>query len=205
MHFLSEQDKQRIRDAIQDVERKTSGELVTVIAHSSDNYAYIPLLWAALLALVLPGPFVLADVWWFLAHSYFYQLGCFIVAALVFRIPAIRLRLIPATVRRRRAHRHAMEQFVLNNLPATQQANGILLFVSVAEHYVEIIADKGINDRVHANTWVTIVAHFTQQVKSGEIAEGFIEAIHACGAVLQEHFPAYRDNLDELPNHLIIV
>lgn len=205
MQFISEQDQQRIRDAIAEVESKTSGELVTVIAHSSDNYQYIPLLWASLLALALPGPFVFAEVDWFLAHWYTYQLACFLITALVFRIPAIRLRLIPAAVRQRRAHRHAMEQFVINNLSATKQANGILLFVSIAEHYVEIIADKGINDKVPANTWETVVESFTGQVRKGAIAEGFIEAIHACGHVLHTHFPADRENPDELPNHLIVV
>jgi putative membrane protein len=205
MHFINEQDKQRISDAIQEVETKTSGELVTVIAQSSDDYQYIPVLWAALLALVVPGPMVFFSVNWFIDSIYFYQLIIFVVAALVCRLPVLRLRLIPRYVRQRRAHRHAMEQFVLNDLPATEQDNGILLFVSVAEHYVEIIADKGINERVEAGAWDQIVSDFTKQVKQGAIADGFVTAINECGKILQQHFPSDNANKNDLPNHLIMV
>lgn len=205
MVFISEQDQQRIRDAIQTVERKTSGELVTVIAGSSDNYNYIPILWAAIVALLLPGPFMFAGHSWFIEHEYILQLACFVVLASLFYIAPIRIRLIPRAVRHRRAHRHAMEQFVLNNLPATRDANGVLLFVSVAERYVEIIADKGVNDVVAAGTWDNIVQGFTEKVQRGEIAVGFVEAINACGEILQTHFPFEQGDVNELPDHLIIV
>jgi putative membrane protein len=205
MAFISEQDEQRIREAIAAVERTTSGELVTVIATSSDNYNYIPLLWAAILALLLPGPFLFAGISGFIEHEYIFQLACFIVVAGVFHLPPIRVRLIPRVVRHQRAHRHAMEQFVLNNLTATQHANGLLLFVSVAERYVEIIADKGIHNVVAAGTWDTIVQAFTAKVRRGEIADGFVETIHASGDILHAHFPLEPGDVNELPDHLIIV
>lgn len=205
MHFISEQDRKRISDAIQQVESKTCGELVTVIAKSSDDYTYIPLLWAALVALVLPGPFIFFDVSWFTESMYLYQMASFIVSVLVFRIPFIRFRLIPVAVRQRRAHRHAMEQFVINNLASLQKSNGVLLFVSAAEHYVEIIADKGVNDLVADETWDNIVKGFSQQVKKGAVAEGFIGAIQQCGEILHEHFPSDGDNNNELADHLIMV
>jgi putative membrane protein len=205
MHFISEQDQQRISEAISSVEAKTSGEIVTVIAQSSDDYQYIPLLWAALLALAVPGLFLFAEIDWFLEYFYVNQLAIFVVSAIIFRFPPVRLWLIPKVVRQRRAHRYAMEQFVLNNLPATKQSNGILLFVSVAEHYVEIIADKGINDLVPDDAWDRIVKDFTELVKKGAIAEGFITAIQECGKHLQQHFPDDKVGRNDLPDHLIIV
>ena len=205
MHFISEQEQQRISDAIHAVETKTNGELVTVIAQSSDDYQYIPLLWAALLALTIPGIFMFAEIEWFLESFYVYQMTIFVVSAIVLRLPFLRLILIPKSVRQRRAHRHAMEQFVLNNLPATNNSNGILLFVSVAEHYVEVIADKGINDLVPDGAWDKVVRDFTEHVKNGEITEGFLAAIQDCGAFLIQHFPDDKDDVNDLPNHLIMV
>ena len=205
MQFISEQDKKRISNAIQTVESKTSGELVTVIARASDNYLYIPVLWAALLTLLLPAPFLFMDITFILADLYLYQLSCFVLLVLLFLNQNIRRHLIPPSVRRHRAHRHAMEQFLLNNLSGTQQSNGILLFVSIAEHYVEIIADKNINDRVESEVWKNIVDDFTVRVRRGEIAEGFLGAIQVCGELLQQHFPAHKDNSNELPDHLVIV
>ena len=79
----------------------------------------------------------------------------------------------------------------------------MLLFVSVAERYVEIIADKGINDKVTQSAWDDIVVGFTKRVKAKEIPEGFLSAISACGKLLAESFPRPEGDVDELPNRLI--
>ncbi|MBK8163606.1 MAG: hypothetical protein IPK65_10855 [Gammaproteobacteria bacterium] len=60
MAFLSEKDRRDIAQAIAMVEAKTRGELVTVIARAADEYLYVPLLWAALRALAIPGALMLA-------------------------------------------------------------------------------------------------------------------------------------------------
>ena len=76
-------------------------------------------------------------------------------------------------------------------------------FVSVAEHYVEVIADEGIHTRVPEGTWHQLVREFTARVKAGQIGEGFIEAVNAIGGHLHNHFPAEAGNPNELPDHLI--
>ena len=55
MAFLTDQDRQKIADAITATERTTSGELVAVVAQAADDYRYVPLLWPALAALLLPA------------------------------------------------------------------------------------------------------------------------------------------------------
>ncbi len=77
-----------------------------------------------------------------------------------------------------------------------------MLFVSVAERYVEIIADAGIDAKVADDAWGGIVEGFVAEVKAGRIADGFISAIEGCGILLAEHFPRAADDVDELPNHL---
>jgi len=205
MSMISRQDADRIRDAIRQAESKSSGELVTVIARQSDGYYYIPVMWAAMLALLIPNFVMLFGTAWLHEHLYFVQMLGFIACAALFSIRPIKHRLIPRHVRHQRAHLHAVEQFVRNNLSATSQRNGLLLFVSVAERYVEIIADKGINDRVAAGTWDGIVHNFTARVHGGEIGAGFIEAIGACGDILESHFPIQPGDKNELPDHLVIV
>jgi len=205
MNTISQQDADGIRDAIRQVEGKTSGELVTVIARQSDDYRYIPVLWAALVALLMPGLTMLAGTPWLHEHFYFVQMISFLVCVLLFSLRPIKIRLIPRHIRHRRAHLHAVEQFVRNNLPATSQRNGLLLFVSAAERYVEIIADKGINDKVEAGTWDSIVRNFTAKVHSGEVGPGFVEAVQACGDILEMHFPIQPGDKNELPDHLVIV
>lgn len=203
MAFITDQDRQRIRAAIEAAERKTRGEFVTVIARESDDYLYIPVLWAALISLTLPGLAQLTVHPWLVAHTYSIQIVTFVLIAVLFRLPAIKHRLIPKSVQRQRAHRVALEQFFLQNLHGTQERTGVLLFVSVGEHYVEIVADKGINDRVEAGTWDALLGDFVGEVKRGRVAEGFVRTIEACGELLETHFPVEEVDRNELPDHLI--
>lgn len=208
MTFLSDNEKNNISAAIDLAESNTRGEFVTVIAQAADDYLYIPTLWAALVALLVPGLINMLG-WNMLAwpfvdeHAYAIQVLTFFVCALGFRWTPIKRLLIPKTVQYQRAHRLAQEQFFKQNLHSTQERTGVLLFVSITEHYVEVIADKGINDAVATDIWDHTVAEFIQHVKRGQVAAGFLQAIATCGEVLSEHFPGSGESRNELPNHLI--
>ena len=82
---------------------------------------------------------------------------------------------------------------------------GVLLFVSVAEHHAQIIADKGIDAKVAPGTWKHIVDDLTAAIGGGHPADGFVAAITAIGAVLAQHFPPGANDPNELPDHLIIL
>lgn len=203
MAFLNEDDRVRIGAAIADAERRTSGELVTVIAPMADDYLYIPALWAALCALLLPGILLLAGGVVSLEEMYLYQVGLFVAMAVIFRWPPLLIRLIPRGVRMQRARRLAREQFYQQHLHRTEGGTGVLLFVSVAEHHVEIIADHGIDSVVPPGFWQGVVDDFTAQLRAGQVAEGFLHAIAACGDLLAERFPVSADDRNELPNRLV--
>lgn len=203
MSLMNNSDKQRISAAIAAIERQTSGELVTVITRCSDDYRYIPYLWAALLALLVPGILSLDPGLIPVKLHYLLQICVFLGAAALFNWLPLKIRLIPPAVKQLRAHRLAREQFFLQKLHSTPGRSGILLFVSVAEHYVEIIADKGINDVVSDNAWEAIVEHFVADVKNNRVVAGFVTAISACGELLVAHFPATGENTNELPDHLV--
>jgi len=115
----------------------------------------------------------------------------------------VRFWLIPKSVKLHRARRHAHEQFFIQNLHLTEHKTGVLIFVSVAEHYVEIIVDRAVADAVDNSLWEQTVDEFVQHVRNGEIAKGFSITVEQCRDVLCEHFPAPHGRPDELPNHLI--
>lgn len=203
MAFLSKTEKQQISEAIRKAEAKTSGELVTVIARSSDDYLYIPLLWASIIALFVPGlMFLLVSALDF-STLYAVQVVTFLILASLFQWTPLKMKLIPMGVKQQRANRMAHEQFYRNGLHLTQDNTGVLLFVSVAEHYVQIIADRGINEKVPPGAWDAIVANFIRHIKQKKIAEGFLGAVDSCGELLAQHAPVVGDNKNELPNVLI--
>jgi len=203
MAFLTDDEKRRLRQRIEAAERRTSGELVTVIARESDPYPFIPLLWASLIALSLPPVIALAGLWVDLATVSAIQLAAFLVLALLFRWPPVKMRLIPKATKRRRAARTAREQFLAQGVHHASDRSGVLIFVSVVEHYVEILADQAINAKVAQAEWDAIVASFVAAVKQGRVAEGFEQAVDSCGALLAQHFPAAPGERNELPDHLI--
>ncbi|MFK7858901.1 MAG: TPM domain-containing protein [Granulosicoccus sp.] len=217
MAFLTEKEKAALSAKINHAESRTRAEIVTVIAQQSDGYRYIPVLWAALLALSVPGLYYLyltlttggwvesgqilsANTW-----LYTLQVLVFLGLGMLFQIPAARLWIIPSSVKRQRAARHAREQFFLQNLHQTEGRTGVLVFVSVAEHYVEIIVDSAIAQAIDNDLWKQTVDEFIAHVQRGEIATGFENTIEHCREILWEHFPAPEGRPDELPNHLIEV
>lgn len=202
MAFLSADEKARIAEAVKEAESKTGGEIVTVIARASDGYWFIPLLWAAIAALTLPAIVLWIDPWIHPGGLYGGQLALFSILALLFRWTPVKMRLVPGRVKRRRAARLAREQFLARGVHRTEGRAGVLLFVSVAEHYVEVLANSGIDEKVAPDTWATLVEAFVEKVRRKQVAEGFLEAIGRCGAVLEEHFPKTRGDKGELSNHL---
>lgn len=205
MAFLSDAERTQIAEAIRQAEARTTGEIVTVIAEASDGYWFVPLLWAAILSLLAPGAVLLIDPWIEPVTLYAGQLLVFAVLALLFRWTPVKMRLVPSSVKRRRAGRLAREQFLARGLHHTEGRTGVLLFVSVAERYVEVLADSGINDKVTPEVWTELVDAFLVKVRQGEVAAGFLGAVEQCGALLAEHFPRAGDDRDELPNRLVVL
>lgn len=203
MAFLSTGEKAAIAEAVRRVEHNTRGELVTVIARRSDDYVYVPWIWATLLALMLPGLLHLFSVQAPLVSTYVSQITLFIAVLLLLQWSPLKMRLVPKGVKQANARRLAREQFYTQKLHLTRERTGVLIFVSVAEHYVEILADEGINKTVPAGAWDEVVERFIAQVKAGHTSAGFLEAIEACGGYLATNFPPRPDDANELPNLLI--
>jgi len=201
--FIGEQDRRKICTAIRDVEARTAGELVAVIAQASDSYQFIPTLWSALVALVVPALLWLADAPVTLLEVSTLQLAVFLILAIVGRWPPLKYRLVPGGLKRARAARLAREQFFVQGVRNTDNRCGVLIFVSVAERYVEVLADSGIDAKVDQSVWRKAVDDFVARVKAGEVAAGFLAAIEQCGAVLIEHFPREGEEPNELPDRLI--
>lgn len=204
MTLLTQDEQQQVAEAIDRIELHTDAEVVTVLAAQADDYHYIPLLWAGLAALLVPGIVLVLTGWLSSGELLLAQWLTFIVLALLFRMPKITTRLIPRSVRHWRAGNLAHRQFVQLGLHHTSGETGMLIFVSEAERYVEIMVDRGISQRIDDSTWESIVADFTSHVREGKTLEGFLACIDACGEELKRVLPATHER-NELPNRLVIL
>jgi putative membrane protein len=202
--LISAADQVRVSEAIGRAEKRTSGEIVAVAAAQSSTYLYAPFMWAALLALMVPWP-LMTFTWWPNSWIYLTQLAVFLLALMVFLPRKVRLLLVPQSVKRARAHQHAVEQFLVQEMHTTRGRTGVLIFVSAAERYAEILADTAIDSKVAEGTWQGIVDKMTAEIGAGRPGDGFVHAIEGVGQHLAEHFPPGSRDPNELPDHLIIL
>jgi putative membrane protein len=201
---MSTQDRVRISAAIHAVEAKTSGEIVCVLAQTSSDATALPILLAAMAALALPWllvAFTAMPVNRILAL----QIAVFVALAVVLCLPRVRVALMPRAIRRAVAHRAAMEQFTIRGIARKKERSGILIFVSLAEHYARIIADEGVARRVPQAEWQGAIDAMVAHMSGGRVADGFITAIEACGKVLADHFPRTGTSRDELPDRIYLI
>jgi putative membrane protein len=195
----------RIEAAIAAVETRSRAELVAMIAPRASQYRATGLIASALTAFGAG-----AAAWLFLPWATGYdvllaELIVFPAVLALLELTSLGDRLTPRAVRGAAAARLARAAFLEQGLAGTPERNGVLFFVSLAEHHVEIIADRGIDGRVDAGRWQQIVDAFTAKVKSGEIEAGFVAAIEEIGALLEAHFPRDGQAPDTLPNRLIVL
>lgn len=201
---ITPEDEKRIADAIRTAEQKTSGEIFCVMASASSSYEFVPIARAAIIALAAPLPlYFLTHLWW--DQIYYVQLAIFLGLAILFSLPWLRHPLVPRWIKRDRASAEARKQFAAHGLHLTDERTGVLIFASIAERYVEIVADAGIDSKVSQEVWDKAVAALIKAIKAGEPVEGFLRAIQICGDVLAEHFPPGKINLNELPDKLIVI
>ena len=135
LHF-DQGDMERIAEAIRRTETATSGEVFCVLARSSGSYRAYPLVLAFLLALLVPLPLLYLTFTSAIA-IYSAQLATALVLALVFNLRAVRFGIVPKRVKHDRAHAEAQNQFAAHGLHQTQNRTGVLIFVSLAERYVD--------------------------------------------------------------------
>lgn len=84
----------------------------------------------------------------------------------------------------------------------TEQNNGVLIYLLLAEHRIEVVADRGLDRHVPDEQWTMLVSSMAVQFRAGCFEAGLLRAIDIVDRVLVEHFPAPPDkvNPDELPN-----
>ena len=155
----------------------------------SDRYPFVGLVWAALasLAVALVAALIAPDLE--PLELLAVEAVALVAFALLFDWMPVRLRLVSRHHKNARARQLARREFAAHIIGGGPHRNRVLLFVSLGERYVEILADRDTHRLVPEGTWDAIVAEFLAKVRSGAVADGILAAIAACGSVLERHHP----------------
>ena len=88
----------------------------------------------------------------------------------------------------------------------TEQNNGVLIYLLLAEHAIEIVADRGLAQKVDPGTWQSIVQHIRESFRQGRFEDGLTQALEEVSALLVEHFPRALGAADrnELPDEPVL-
>ncbi|MFO7744469.1 MAG: TPM domain-containing protein [Psychroflexus sp.] len=97
---------------------------------------------------------------------------------------------------------HALEIFEKLEMHKTELSNGVLIYVSIDDHQLVILGDKGINDVVPKGFWESTKDQIISQFKSGNYKQGLINGVLEAGKQLKEHFPYQSDDTNELNNEI---
>lgn len=218
----------RIAAAIREAEARTSGEIFCVLTGEVSRYLDVALAVAVTLAFTLPLlliPFGFEASWlpgmassWQAAHLAAQALNSgqavlayamiqaliLILSFCVIAYTPLRRWIVPPFIRRERVRKAALMQFLAHGLQQTQGRTGVLIFVALKEHRVEIVADEGIHSRVDPEVWGVIAAEMIETIRAGHVITAYEHAIRACGDVLAKHFPPEPNDINELSDRLVV-
>ena len=208
--LFTDAEREAIRSAVSAAEQRTAGEIVPYVVRQSASYPGA--VWrsasagALVLGLVILVVGALYSGW---AWAWLYTPPAIVAAmtaggilgALLTRIEAVRRFTAGAAEMEQAVHRRAAVAFVEEEVFDTRDRTGILLFVSLLEHRIEVVGDAGINAKVEHEEWVEVVDLIRDGVRSKTLASGLMAAIERCGDLLHRRGVTIRpDDTDELPD-----
>ena len=107
---------------------------------------------------------------------------------------------LPRVLRNVSPRERAIEVFGSMRIWDTEENNGVLLYLLLADHDVEIVADRAIHRRVGEGAWEAICQRMESAFREGRFLEGVEVGIREISALLAEHFPGDARDADEIPN-----
>jgi putative membrane protein len=214
---LNEADKKKISDAVKKAESKTSGEITTAFIKESYDYAIYELIFAVIAGFVyffimlLFLPQInswLQSMFWDFSNVHlvaFYGFSTFAVGTIFYFLANLAIFdrfIVPKKVMQKKVHERALLHFMDSGISYTRDRTGILIFISLLERRVILLADNGINEKIEQSQWQNIVANVISGIKSGNFADHLVQSIQECGELLKEHFPIKDDDTNELSNEI---
>ncbi|WP_312236258.1 TPM domain-containing protein [Stenotrophomonas sp.] len=83
----------------------------------------------------------------------------------------------------------------------TEHNNGVLIYLLLADHAIELVADRGLRGRIGEAQWQEICAHLQQRLRQGDLQDGVLQAIEEVSTLLAGHYPPVPGSQDDgLPN-----
>lgn len=204
--MISEKNKKHIREIIAQAEKKSHSELVPMIVSSSDIYPAAHFRMAIIVSFLFSlglyfSPLSIINPIYYL----WIQIPGLLLGYWLGRFPFFQRLLVTKNEMEFETRQRAYEAFFDHSIHATNDHNGVLIFISLMERKIHIVTDVGVRKKIEQKVWDELVVQFADKVHQGDLAIALKETIEAAASVLEYYFPAKEGTRsNELKNDLII-
>jgi putative membrane protein len=208
--FLTAEEYEQINAAVKKAEKTTAGEIVCMVHAASYHYPMSNVIGAV--ALALPAALALTPLvggWLWIGTQNMWVFLSILAPAfvlgywLVKYIPWLKKIFISDREIVEEVEEAAVTSFFKHGLYRTRDGTGILIFISVFERKVWVLADRGIDAKVSSDHWRSVVAGITEGIRNKQAATAICQAVDTIGQTLAEHFPVAPDDINELENVIV--
>lgn len=188
---LKESERKAIEAAVQKFEESTHAEILPVVLNKSDDYPAVRWRVAVGFSVLMTAAsfFLTQDLF---VSPFILLSTIFIWLILGFMIASFgtvqRFFLLEDKIREE-VRQRAYEVFITHRVHATENRGGILLFVSLMEHRVEIIPDIGYEGKVDGSDWSAVIDTLLERVHTQDLTTAIIMAIEDCAGIADKAFP----------------
>lgn len=217
--WFSDSDRQQINEAVAAAEARTSAEIVPAVANSSGRYdrpedivglvlACITLgvLWFAMPGRPPEGDWGALSMAWQLALLIVAVVLAFMVGALIAsRTPSLLRLFTPTTQMRDEVAAKARQVFYDQRIHHTAGAAGVLIYVSLFEHMVAVLADQVVLEKLGQQRIDELCRDLTARLRETTRTDAICQAIHKLGDWLADELPRADDDVNELPDALVMI
>lgn len=189
-----------LTNCVRKIETTTDAELVLVVRARSGVYRHADYLFGALLAFagllfLLFSPFDFHQFWVAIDVALLFLLGMFAAS----RSNTLRRLLTREKFRAEAVRNSAAAMFYEAGIANTNAELGVLIYVSILERRLELIADRGVLKGVQALEWNQVLFDLHQAGRKPE-PQTLLAGLEKLGALLTNHLPATGENPNELPD-----
>ena len=219
--FFTPAEREKINQAVVEAEKRTSGEIVPVVATASGRYDRAEDIGGLLLGLaaliaswvqfqrILPvegdwaqGQRLTLSLPWLVLIV---AVGFIAGAALTGRVGWLRRLLVSEREMRQEVERAAWEAFGRFRVGRTAAGTGILLYVSLFERMVRVLGDGPIAAKLDQKTWDEIRDTIITGIRQRRATDTLCQTIIRCGELLSQHFPYRPGEVNELSDELRVM
>jgi putative membrane protein len=205
LSHLGAKEQESVRAALAEIEKHSTGEIVPVVLERSDAHPGASWIAAMFFLLLCSG---LLEPWlpWYAPHLLLLvQIGFALIGlGLAELLPDWKRWFVRHSRATEMAEEQALIEFQRQHVRETRGRSGVLLFVSLFERRVIVLADEGVDAKVGHEHWALTRDLILAGIARGELHAGLIDGIRAAGRVLIEHFPSEGGGTNELANRLVV-